>query len=722
VAVLPRAVEGLAAAPGAAREMETISSPQRSMNCVKRGEKQDVSVEESWLTQQLKRVRDQLEKKSNFCDQLASELRKLEADLDARNKTIAEVKDRLRATDSELRAAALAGAAERAEHEEEAAALRLKAETLRQQVLSTCSSEGPQHEEGRAAQIGAGSLEVDSAAQAPLPPMSPPVAPGSPAAREGEARKALALAKATAEASVAVAAAAGVQREMEELRRDLSRERELHDEAMRLLKAVRAQGDEEMLQLQEELVQMSDGVEQKEEEILTIQFDMVALQNSLADQAQLVASNAEMFQMASEELAEKDERLEKAMEKQEELMAQILSLSELQEKVGKMSHELEGRKVAYQTLEEQTTVKVADLKSDRDALAAELKRVRTEADAQREALREELQQREAASEALKASLEEELRQVLSGAAAKAAAAVEELRKQLRSDEAAAAKATEAAVALVEELHESLAGALRGEGGAVGSRPPVAAAAAGREAVPPLPGFCDVSPPPRGGRGDSGALVASEERLALSEERLANAESKIHELTRALERSRLCERQAMERAQEYRTSLALYREFGHEGFLAAAPRVSETPPYSPERQGFEQCGPDALSRSGSHEGGVLGSVREDRSDCGGPRGGWSISEGGLEDAGEKSRGEVDLPSTLIAVELDLGANRLVTLRVAPWHTRSDFEAVVEEFLASNRVKMVFAEALVKYLEVVEAEAVSFPTFVKADLAGLYSQYG
>jgi len=54
-----------------------------------------------------------------------------------------------------------------------------------------------------------------------------------------------------------------------------------------------------------------------------------------------------------------------------------------------------------------------------------------------------------------------------------------------------------------------------------------------------------------------------------EEQLATREAQFQEVATALERSRLLERQARERAQEYRTSLELFREFGREGFLAGA---------------------------------------------------------------------------------------------------------------------------------------------------------
>merc|ERR1712151_380428 len=83
----------------------------------------------------------------------------------------------------------------------------------------------------------------------------------------------------------------------------------------------------------------------------------------------------------------------------------------------------------------------------------------------------------------------------------------------------------------------------------------------------------------------------------------------------------------------------------------------------------------------------------------------------------------LPSVLIAIELDLGHGAgTATLSVAPWETSSDFDAIVESFVGKHRIKPIFASTLVQYLEEVEAQAVSFPAIVKADLSDLYSRYG
>eukprot|EP00434_Breviolum_minutum_P041590 symbB.v1.2.036999.t1/scaffold5351.1/size28190/4 len=108
--------------------------------------------------------------------------------------------------------------------------------------------------------------------------------------------------------------------ELERLREELGRERELHREASRLLHGLQGQRDEKVRDLQEELRNLSDGLAQKEEDMLNIQFSMAELQNRCLDQGVLVEENADAFQKASEELAEKEEALENAIQKQQELM------------------------------------------------------------------------------------------------------------------------------------------------------------------------------------------------------------------------------------------------------------------------------------------------------------------------------------------------------------------------------------------------------------------
>lgn len=375
------------------------------MSCFVRADKP--IDEDSWLTQQLKLTRDQLDKKSRFCEQLARELKRLEADLGKRNEAARETRSLLRATNSELQAAALAGAVARAEHEEEATALRARAEAF-QAGASASFAHSPRRSEARAVNEGAAARALAAAAQA---------------------------------------AALAAERDAEALRIELARERELHDEAVRLLKAQRDWASAEVDEVQQEMKTLSTGLEQKEEEMLSIQFDMVSLQNRLKDQTQLVISNAEAFQTAAEELADKDELLTQALKRQEELLEQINSMSEqLQTKVAHLSQELEGSRAAHKALEEQTRGAVDRLETDRDALAAELKRARVEANAQLAALRKELQHREAAAEEQRSLLEEEHRRALAASEEEAARIQAELEEQLRNLMVALAAATERAAA------------------------------------------------------------------------------------------------------------------------------------------------------------------------------------------------------------------------------------------------------------------------------------
>jgi len=488
---------------------------------------------------------------------------------------------------------------------------------------------------------------------------------------------------------------------------------------VRLLKSQRVRDDDEVNELQQELKDLSVGIELKDEEILSIQFDMADLTNKLAEQTQQVKSNAEAFQLASEELADKDEKLDEAMRTQEELLAKLNSMSEqLQGKVNRLSQELEASKAAYQALDEQTRPKLKGMQSERDALAGELQRVRSETDEQLAALRAELQQRETAAEDFKCALEEELRELLQGLEARVGSALGELREQLKSQESTpdaapgelkSASEVAAAAQVVQELHAALEKAVR-------QRPSMSPPSPSG-GLPPLPGFGEAS------RTRPRANTCLEERLVLAEERISWDQSRIADLTAALERSRLLERQAMERAQEYRTSLALYREFGSEGFLAAAPRgVSETPPVSPERPQLQQQG--SLGRNVSIGSGCDADFSWQRSGTGGGSFDHDAppSTAAAEAAGGAA-GEVALPTVLISVELDLGhRNGTATIRVAPWQTRSDFDTIARAFLLEHNVKPLFTDTLVKYLEVVETEAQTFPAYRRADLAELYSLYG
>eukprot|EP00913_Durusdinium_trenchii_P009356 g8793.t1 len=88
----------------------------------------------------------------------------------------------------------------------------------------------------------------------------------------------------------------------------------------------------------------------------------------------------------------------------------------------------------------------------------------------------------------------------------------------------------------------------------------------------------------------------------------------------------------------------------------------------------------------------------------------------------------VPSVLIAAEIDLGgsvddASRgPATLTVAPWQTSSDYKAVVQDFIRNYRLKPIFEDAVVRYLQELERTATTLPLFVKASLAEIYREHG
>mmetsp|Transcript_55675 Transcript_55675/g.172752 ORF Transcript_55675/g.172752 Transcript_55675/m.172752 type:complete len:277 (+) Transcript_55675:119-949(+) len=89
------------------------------MLCWTRSEKfftGDDEKPDAWLTTQFKHTREQLDKQARLSDQLAAELRSVQADLEVRSGVAREARQLLGATNAELRAAAHASAVERAEH------------------------------------------------------------------------------------------------------------------------------------------------------------------------------------------------------------------------------------------------------------------------------------------------------------------------------------------------------------------------------------------------------------------------------------------------------------------------------------------------------------------------------------------------------------------------------------------------------------------------------
>jgi len=188
------------------------------------------------------------------------------------------------------------------------------------------------------------------------------------------------------------------RQELERLNQELASERDLHREAA---KQLQSQRDAKVQELREELRTLSDGLAQKEEDMLNIQFSMVELQNRCNDQGALVEENADAFQKASEELAEKEEALEDAIQRQQELRQQMNAASaQLQDQVAHLSKELEQSQAAAASAQ-------ASERRLREENAALVARVRQVTDAM-EALRESKRVQEAGAEQKVAQLEEQI--------------------------------------------------------------------------------------------------------------------------------------------------------------------------------------------------------------------------------------------------------------------------------------------------------------------------
>lgn len=601
--------------------------------CFTRGFFKDESNSlEEWLTQQLKATREQLSKKSDFCDQLADQLRELESDLKARTTSEYEAREKLNVINSELRAASRTNEQQEAHNAELTTLAEAKdAEIieLRRQLDAEIIESMRRLKKESCDHILKSALHVDCTGLTPR---------GNDGKRIGSKENIQELALWPADETDEIscdshpgqllhAEVEKLQATLDEaasreadLQQQLKHEKELHTEALRMLSYHQAEGVEKRVELDEELVALSSMLEQKEEDILSIKFDMVELQNRLADQARLVSENADSFQWASEELAEKDEKLSDAIGKQEDLLAQMNSVSDkLQGKVEDLAKELDNSRAAYQALDEQTRAVVSGLESERDSLINEMGRLRAETDE----VRAELQSaRDAAQEARARVQQEENR------ASQLAAALEEAQKRVQSLEPGAVKAQTLSRARSEQVVRKCELELQDQ------------------------------------------LVAASERIAL-------AEVQIQDLTSALERAQCLERQAIERAQEYRTSLELYREFGNEDFMQS--EIGFPGPLQPKDEETSSESGDKLSASNS---------------C--------------------------LSSVLISVDVDLGFST-ASLNIAPWQTKADFDIVVKNFLEEHKVKPLFADALVRYLEEVEANAKTFPIHVTPNLMDIYSRY-
>jgi len=465
-------------------------------------------------------------------------------------------------------------------------------------------------------------------------------------------------------------------------------EKEHYELALREVQRRERDSAEKSLELRQELSDLSANLSQKEDDVMTIQFDMATLQLRMRDQISLVMENADAFQHASEELADKDDLLEKAQTRQEELLGQMNEVStELQEKVMCLTKELEGSRSAYGALEEQTKSVVSRLEADRDALSSELGRCRAEAKVELARLKEDLRQREAANAEWRASMELEL--------AKAQSSEEQHCKAMVGHECALSEARRC---------------------------------------------CRVF----------------EERLCAGARRLHTAESENFDLTAALERSRLQERQAFHTSEEHLAAVQLYRYRDNQASRLGSILVSPRRNY-PSFQGAAPLSPSKTSPGKMDdrlERNVLPAatprsekLRRQKSDPAGLEAARATVMGGNGDENgsqnhvgsaattRDSYKEEDpmfessddglprsVPSVLISVELDFGAGKSATLCIAPWQTPRDFDHVVGEFLKEHRLRPIFKAAVVKYLKEVESQAETYPVSTRVSLHDLYSRYG
>lgn len=196
--------------------------------------------------------------------------------------------------------------------------------------------------------------------------------------------------------------------ELQRLQSELSKERELHQEAEQLLQKHRESRDHKVKELQQELNSLGDGLEQKEADMLSIQFGMVELQNRLKDTDHLVVENADAFQKASEELAQREEELDNAMFHQKELVKERNSVAaRLEGQVKQLSRELDH----FKALQAQDAAVAQRLETEKEALVSELQRTRSQAVAELSLCRDEGQQKELAAAQEQARLRDELREV-----------------------------------------------------------------------------------------------------------------------------------------------------------------------------------------------------------------------------------------------------------------------------------------------------------------------
>jgi hypothetical protein len=651
---------------------------------------------DAWMAQQLRHMRDKLDIKNKLNDDLAMQLRKAERELE----DFGDVRSSLASLNSELRITTAAHDVAR----EEASRLR--------QFLKVEEEACKAARENAALLLHEGD-RCDSAELEHLQTLASALPKGMTVYELREAIDALsALPEDMTVEDLAQAHQDALAR-IEALRVELEQEREVHNGTVQQLQRSRAQTDETVT----ELKMISDNLEQREEDFLTIQFEMVAWQNQFRDQVQLVMENADSFQWASEELADKDEKIEEALvqlgeqkSKQDELLAQMNNMSEqLHSKVAELTQEREGGRAACKAVEEQMTTVVSRLEKERDDLAVELEMIRTDSVSKTTRLEKD-------REALAADLEKARKELTMCTRTMAqmekdrgtlAAELDRVRAEMQRRLEWEADACERALSepvkdamwdsplrsgpgspktpicakknqeLEQMLHSEEVGLarLRARLADTALSPPLSDRTLGSAAKQ--------NEPEQEPTGKEASAPVQDQQL---QEQLDVQAKKLTDLTAALERSRLLERQAWDRAEEYKSAL-MENGGGPDSFLVAAPRG-----ISREETGMS----------------IAQIIRE--SSC-------------TERLGNADGESVQLTisSILIAVQLSLPNAGAALLQVAPWQTRSDFHTVVEEFLEEHKLKNIFLESLVKYLEDAEDGASKFPVLLEAELTEVYSRY-
>ena len=232
-------------------------------------------------------------------------------------------------------------------------------------------------EQGRSAAVEAARLEAGKEAERAAKKAALEEHSATAAVREQESEgrlKALQveLAASKRAASEAQGREAAALSRIERLEKTLREEREMQQEAMQLLEQHRVDGQEDQGERDQELEHLSSELEQKESDIMEIHFDMVNLRNRLSDQATTLEQSQEELEKGRALVEEKEEKLQHAMKRQQEVVAQMNEATgRLQAQVSQLSNDLDCSKKAYQSLDEHTRAVIDRLEAQTEQLIAE---------------------------------------------------------------------------------------------------------------------------------------------------------------------------------------------------------------------------------------------------------------------------------------------------------------------------------------------------------------